>query len=125
MLKRGLRVAFGVVNWGDTAPETSGRRTEIRRSDRRSDNTAREPAAAGTNTRDHESDPGFGSTHVGHRRNLASLRGNVLAAAQCRCLTTVATMTNPTFDGRVAVVTGASSGIGAATAKSLPLLDST
>lgn len=76
----------------------------------------------GTNTRDHESDPGFGGTHVGHRRNLASLRGNVLAAAQCRCLTTVATMTNPTFDGRVAVVTGASSGIGAATAKSLAAL---
>ncbi|PKQ55511.1 SDR family oxidoreductase [Mycobacterium sp. MHSD3] len=31
-------------------------------------------------------------------------------------------MTNPTFDGRVAVVTGASSGIGAATAKSLAAL---
>ncbi len=71
-----------------------------------------------TNTRDHESDPGFGGTLDGHRRNLASLRADVLVGL----LTTVASMTNPTFDGRVAVVTGASSGIGAATAKYLAAL---
>ncbi|QCH25604.1 Sulfoacetaldehyde reductase [Mycobacteroides salmoniphilum] len=71
-----------------------------------------------TNTRDHESDPGFGGTLDGHRRNLASLRADVLVGL----LTTVASMTNPTFDDRVAVVTGASSGIGAATAKSLAAL---
>lgn len=117
-----LLVAIGVVNWGDTTPK---RQEDVQKLGAATDAATTQLASQRqprTNTRDHESDLGFGGTLDGHRRNLASLRLNFLLAVRYAYLTTVASMSNPTFNGRVAVVTGASSGIGEATAKSLAAL---